>query len=120
MAWKTISPGSLLSMVDVKCHFFWSSDDQKKWHLTSTIDRRLPGLIVFQAIANQYPDYGSVEDLIKKFKKLSDVRTGTNLVQDIDGANVSALSADRAMHSYKSLLCRRCFAWRLHIPPLRQ
>ena len=30
---------------------------------------------------------------------------------DLDGPMVQAISADRAMHSYKSLLCRRCFKY---------
>jgi len=88
-----------------------NSEDQKKWHLTSTVDKSLPGLTVFQAIASQYPDCGSVEELIKKFRKLNEVKSNTNLVPDIDGPNVEAISAERAMHSYKSLLCRRCFKY---------
>jgi len=88
-----------------------SSHDQRNWHFVSSCDRSLPGLIVFQAISDKFPDYGSVEDLIKKFKKLNDMKTTTNLVQDIDGPYVEAISADRATHSYRSLLCRRCFKY---------
>ena len=87
------------------------TEDQKRWHLTSSVDKTLPGLVVFQAIANKYPDYGSVEELIKKFMKLNDVKATTNLVQDLDGPNAQAISADAAIHSYKSLLCRRCFKY---------
>ena len=78
-----------------------STEQQMKWNLSSTIDRSLPGLIVFQAIAKQYPDYGTVEELIKKFQKLKDVKTTTNLVQDLDGPYAQAISAERAQHSYK-------------------
>ena len=35
----------------------------------------------------------------------------TNLVQDLDGPNAQAISAEAAIHSYKSLLCRRCFKY---------
>ena len=78
-----------------------STEKEMKWDLSSTIDRSLPGLIVFQAIAKQYPDYGTVEELIKKFQKLTDVKTTTNLVQDLDGPYAQAISAERAQHSYK-------------------
>ena len=87
------------------------TEDEKKWHLSSTVDKSLPGLVVFQAIAKKYPDYANVEELIKKFKKLSDVQATTNLVQDLDGPNAQAISAEAAIHSYKSLLCRRCFKY---------
>ena len=86
-----------------------SSEEQRKWQITSSVNKSLPGLAVFQAISHQYPDYGSVEELIKKFRKLNEVKSNTNLVPDIDGPMVEAISAERAMHSYKSLLCRRCF-----------
>lgn len=87
------------------------TEAEKKWHLSSCHDNSLPGLVVFQAIAKKYPDYANVEDLIKKFKKLSDVQATTNLVQDLDGPNAQAISAEAAIHSYKSLLCRRCFKY---------
>lgn len=87
------------------------TEAEKKWHLSSCTDNSLPGLVVFQAIAKKYPDYANVTDLIKKFKKLSDVQATTNLVQDLDGPNAQAISAEAAIHSYKSLLCRRCFKY---------
>ena len=87
------------------------TEEEKKWHLIASVDKSKPGLVVFQAIAKKYPDYANVEDLIKKFKKLSDVQATTNLVEDLDGPNAQAISTEAAIHSYKSLLCRRCFKY---------
>ena len=87
------------------------TENEKTWHLSSSVDKSLPGLVVFQAIAKKFPEYANVDDLIKKFKKLSDVQATTNLVQDLDGPNAQAISAEAAIHSYKSLLCRRCFKY---------
>ena len=88
-----------------------ASDYQKQWHLLSSADKSLPSLMVFQAIASKYPDYGSVEELIKRWRKIQDEKTGNNLVANIDGAEAGAVSSERALHSYKSLLCRRCFMY---------
>ena len=88
-----------------------ASEYQKQWHLQSSKDRTLPSLMVFQAIATKYPDYGSVEELIKRWRKIQDEKTGKNLVANIDGPGAGAVSSERALHSYKSLLCRRCFMY---------
>ena len=88
-----------------------SSEEMKKWQQRASVDTSLPSLTVFQALHAYCPDYATVEELIKKFRKLNEVRSSTNFVPDIDGPDVGAISAERAMHSYKSLLCRRCFMY---------
>ena len=97
-----------------------ASDYQKRWHLQSSEDKTLPGLLVFQAIASKYPDYGSVEELIKRWRKIQDEKTGSNLVANIDGIEAGAVSSERALHSFKSLLCKRCFMYdcSLHNDPI--
>ena len=87
------------------------SEFQKQWHLQSSADKKLPGLVIFQAIASKYPDYGTVEELIKRFRKIQDEKTGKNLIANIDSCEAVAVTAERALHSYKSLLCRRCFMY---------
>ena len=88
-----------------------SSEYQRLWHQQTKADRTLPRLEVFQAIASKYPDYGTVEELIKRYKKIQDEKTGKNLIADIDDAGAVAVSAERALNSYKSLLCPRCFMY---------
>jgi len=87
------------------------SEFQQQWHLQSCADKKLPGLVIFQAIASKYPDYGTVEELIKRFRKLQDEKTGKNLIANIDSAEAEAVTAERALHSYKLLLCQRCFMY---------
>ena len=96
------------------------SDYQKRWHHQSSEDKTLPSLLVFQAIASKYPDYGSVEELIKRWRKIQDEKTGNNLVANIDGIEAVAVSSERALHSFKSLLCKRCFMYdcSLHNDPI--
>lgn len=96
------------------------SEYQERWHRQTSKDQTLPSLLVFQAIATKYPDYGSVEELIKRWRKIQDEKTGSNLVANIDGINAGAVSSERALHSYKSLLCRRCFTYDcpLHNDPI--
>ena len=88
-----------------------TSDYQKSWHLQSSQDKTLPSLMVFQAIASKYPDYGSVEELIRRWRKIQDEKTGRNLVANIDDPDAVAVSSERALHSYVSLLCKRCFVY---------
>ena len=97
-----------------------ASDYQKRWHHQSSEDKTLPSLLVFQAIASKYPDYGSVEELIKRWRKIQDEKTGSNLVANIDGIEAVAVSSERALHSFKSLLCKRCFMYdcSLHNDPI--
>ena len=65
-----------------------SSEEMKKWQQSSSVDTSLPSLTVFQAIHSYCPDYATVEELIKKFRKLNEVRSSTNFVPDIDGPDV--------------------------------
>ena len=81
-----------------------SSERQRNWHNQSLEDKTLPGLVVFQAIATKYPDYGTVEELVRRFKKIRDEKTGKNLIPNIDGPEAPSVSAERSLHSYKSLL----------------
>jgi len=88
--------------------------DTKKeleWVKVSSADTSLPGLVVFQAIASCYPEFGSTEELISKYKSLTAQKAKPDFVPNIDGVEAEAMPAARALHSYKSLLCRRCFLY---------
>jgi len=87
------------------------SELESKWAESNITDPTLPGLIVFQAICSRYPDFGSTDDLIKKYKTLTNPKTKPDFVPNIDGPDAEAMPAERALHSYKSLLCRRCFLY---------
>merc|ERR1712142_590043 len=81
------------------------------WVEAGMTDPTLPGLIVFQAISSRYPDFGSTDDMIKKYKTLTNQKAKPDFVPNIDGPDAEAMPAERALHSYKSLLCRRCFLY---------
>ena len=85
------------------------SDLEIKWIEASTEDPTLPSLIVFQAISSSYPECGSTNDLIKKYKSLTDHKLKLEKVPNIDGPTAKAVTAEKSLHHYKSLLCRRCF-----------
>jgi len=84
---------------------------ESSWAELSIKDRTLPGLIVFQAISSRYPDLGSTDDMLKKYKTLTNQKAKPDYVPNIDGPDAEAVTAERALHSYKSLLCRRCFLY---------
>jgi len=88
-----------------------STDLEKSWAENNIKDPSLPGLIVFQAILSTYPGFGSTDDIIKKYKSLTEEKVKPDFVPNIDGPNAEAVTAERALHSYKSLLCRRCFLY---------
>jgi len=67
--------------------------------------------IIFQAISTKYPEMGSAEELIHKYKTLTAVKDKCDFTPDIDGPDATSVSCERALHSYKSLLCRRCFLY---------
>ena len=79
----------------------------EKDYVSMTVgDPALPSIIVFQAISSRYPELGSTDELIKKYKKLTAVKEKFDFTPNIDGPNAAAVPCDRALHSYKSLLCR--------------
>ena len=92
-----------------------STELQREWGAASYKDRRLPGLVVFQAIASKYSDSGSVDELIKKYKSLTKEKPKNNFVVNIDAAEAgprdSAVPVERALETYKTLMCRRCFLY---------
>ena len=87
------------------------TDLENSWADASLKDTALPGLIVFQAISSRYPDFGSTDDMIKKYKTLTNQKAKPDYVPNIDGPDAEAVTAEMALHSYKSLLCRRCFLY---------
>ena len=92
-----------------------STELQKEWGAASFKDRRLPGLVVFQAIASKYSDSGSVDELIKKYKLLTMEKPKSNFVVNIDsveaGPRDAAVPVERAQETYMTLMCRRCFLY---------
>jgi len=87
------------------------TESETAWAEASIRDPNLPGLIVFQAISSKYPEFGTTDDIIKKYKALTAQKSKPDFVPNIDGPDAEAVTAERALHSYKSLLCRRCFLY---------
>ena len=96
-----------------------NSSSETKWIHISREDSSLPGLIVFQAISSKFPEYGNTEQLIAKYEHLIAQKVKPDFVANIDGEKAESVSAERAMQSYKLLLCRRCFIYdcQLHNDP---
>ena len=88
-----------------------TSSSETNWIQISRGDSSLPGLIVFQAISSKFPEYGNTEQLIVKYKHLTAQKVKPDFVANIDGERAESVSAERAMQSYKLLLCRRCFVY---------
>jgi len=84
---------------------------EKDWVMASMSDSSLPGLVVFQAISSSYPEFGTTDELITKYRTLTAQKAKPDFVPNIDGPEAVPVSAERALHSYKSLLCRRCFLY---------
>ena len=81
------------------------SDRENEWIEISRADRSLPGLIVFQAIASKFPEFGNTSELVAKYRDLVEQKTKPNLAADM------CVSADQALHSYRNQLCRQCFLY---------
>jgi histone-lysine N-methyltransferase EZH2 len=113
----SVYSGNVVGKTKTKYAVLYKPDSAREheWIEVSKSDASLPGLIVFQAIASKYPQFGTADELIAKYRGL----TSQTANPDIDGINTKSMSAERALHSHKSLLCRRCFLYNcpLHIDP---
>jgi len=87
------------------------SEREREWVRLSRRDPALPGLIVFQAVASRYPEFGTTDELLAKYRHLTDAARRADFVQSIDGPEAASVTAERALHSYRSMLCRRCFIY---------
>jgi len=87
------------------------SEREKEWVKSSRTDLTLPGLIVFQAIASKFPEFGTTDELIGKYRQLTAQAKRSDFVANLDSVEAASMGADRALHSYKLLLCRRCFLY---------
>ncbi|XP_023342365.1 histone-lysine N-methyltransferase EZH2 isoform X3 [Eurytemora carolleeae] len=85
------------------------SNAEMDYYSESQKNIKLPGLIVFQAVELQFPELGSVQELISRFKMLREGSDREHFAPNIDSEQAGDLSAEETLHSYKSLLCRRCF-----------
>ena len=87
------------------------TDREKEWVKMSRTDSTLPGLIVFQAIASKFPEFGTTDELIGKYRQLTAQAKRSDFVANLDSVEAASMGAERALHSYKLLLCRRCFLY---------
>jgi hypothetical protein len=87
------------------------SGREQEWMKASRLDASLPGLIVFQAIASKFPEFGTTDELIGKYRALTAEKARPDFVPNLDGPEAVSVSAERALHSYKTLLCKRCFLY---------
>ena len=65
----------------------------------------------FQAISSKFPEFGTTDDLISKYRVLTAAKARPDLLPNLDGAEAVSVTAERALHSYKLLLCKRCFLY---------
>ena len=82
---------------------------EKEWVKASRTDLTLPGLIIFQAISSKYPECGTTDELIGKYSQLTAQVKRSDFVANLDSVEATSMGAERALQSYKLLLCRRCF-----------
>ena len=83
-------------------------------------DAEYPPWIVFDAIAAVYPERGSPEELRKQFDILSDklsAKVSLESTPNIDGPNAQIVSRDQSLHSFTTLLCRRCYKYDCFLHP---
>jgi len=84
---------------------------EKEWVKASRTDLTLPGLIIFQAISSKYPECGTTDELIGKYSQLTAQVKRSDFVANLDSVEATSMGAERALQSYKLLLCRRCFLY---------
>ena len=59
----------------------------------------------------RYPEFGTTDELLAKYRHLTDAARKADFVQSIDGPEAASVTAGRALHSYRAMLCRRCFIY---------
>ena len=87
------------------------TERENEWVMSSRTDLTLPGLVVFQAIASKFPEFGTTDELIGKYRQLTAQVKRSDFVANLDSVDAASMGAERALHSYKLLLCRRCFLY---------
>jgi len=84
-------------------------NDEVEYFNRTKHEANLPRLIIFQAIWVKFPEFGSIEELIQRYTELKKAADRQNFAPNIDGNKAADASAEQTLHSFKSLLCRRCF-----------
>nr|XP_009857432.1 histone-lysine N-methyltransferase EZH2 [Ciona intestinalis] len=91
------------------------SDGNKDGETSNDPNSNLPCHQIFSSIADLFPDKGSVEDLIEKYKELTEVSDPDKVVPDctpnIDGSSAKSVARENALHSFHELFCRRCYKY---------
>ena len=92
-----------------------------KFEISEDPEQQNPN-IIFEIIASVFPLQTSKAKLIKRFEnsKISSQEESTPKISTIDDSSASPLSVDQALHSFKTLFCRRCYQYNcfLHKPEI--
>jgi histone-lysine N-methyltransferase EZH2 len=92
-------------------------DEQLTYHDLEDED---PLSLIFDAIAACYPDRGGPDELKKQYNFLVEKLTGKDTLEstpNIDGPNAQVVSREQSLHSFVTLLCRRCYKYDCSLHP---
>ena len=76
--------------------------------------------LIFDAIAACYPDRGGPDELKRQYNFLVEKFNGKTELEstpNIDGPNAQVVSRDQSLHSFVTLLCRRCYKYDCFLHP---